>query len=369
MLKKPVINFPNEDFYNLLKYNEAILTKLPFSIFISDANMNVRFINDFAKDHFSIDQFTHLNTNLVTFFGRGNENISALIEKCISEKKEEIYYDVQVSSNSGVSSHNISILPLFDGKQFIGNIITMNDVTDYENMRKQLALKENLSSIGLLSAGVAHEINNPLEIINYYMQNLKLTNSDNQDIQEIVHDVQEEIVSISNIIDNLLLFSEDKHLDSHTIDVNNLIEGIVSLLSKASGKFNVKIVFSSSNDSILIDAVRTELKQVFLNILKNSLDVLEQDGLIEVYTTIINSQSDRPYVEILFKDNGPGIDNEIKDSIFIPFYSTKKGNSSNMGLGLSISYRIVNKYGGTMTMRNHSEGGCETLLTFPLVMT
>ncbi|MDC7226057.1 MAG: ATP-binding cassette domain-containing protein [Spirochaetales bacterium] len=359
------INYLNADFYNLLKYNEAVLKKLPSAILISDEMLNVRFINDIAKNYFEIDESVHPRIEMKQVLGEENSNVFNLLQSCIAERNEEIFYDVQVQYLKGLSSQNISIIPLFDGKLFIGSIITMDDVTEYETLRRQLSIKENLSSIGLLSAGVAHEINNPLEIINYYMQNLKLTNPDNEKIMEIVVDVQEEIKSISNIIDNLLLFSEDKKLTAETVEVNSLISGIVHLITKSTEERKIDLVFDTENEDIYIKTVRTELKQVFLNIIKNSIDAIKENGRISVSTALKLTDSERPVAEITFSDDGPGVDSEIIDNIFMPFYTTKTGSSNNMGLGLSISYRIVDKYGGTMDMNNLTSGGCRTTLTFP----
>lgn len=371
VIKEHSIKHMDIDFYNLLKYNEAILTHLPFSLMVTDTKRSVRLINDAAKTHFGVRDSSHLDISLKNLLGDNNREVYSLLKDRIIQQKEEYFFNVQMNTKKGKSSQNISILPLFDGKLFIGNIITMEDVTEYENLRRQLSLSENLSSIGLLAAGVAHEINNPLEIINYYMQNLKLTNPENKKLTEAVQDVEEEIVTISQIIENLLLFSENKKLETEDVEINSLLSGIIHLLRKSAEKRNIEIKFTEHYENLYLHASKTELKQVFLNILKNSFEALRDTGTVSVKTCLTTNETEskknRKLIQISFSDNGPGIDNKIVQSIFMPFFSTKNKPSPNMGLGLSISYNIVTKYGGTMKMKNKETGGCETLITLPAV--
>ena len=114
-------------------------------------------------------------------------------------------------------------------------------------------------------------------------------------------------------------------------------------------------------------AVKTELRQVFLNILKNSFEAIDGEGTITVVTRLINSDSDKKQVSIVFSDTGHGIDEQIIKNLFVPFFSTKNSLPLNMGLGLSISYNIITKYSGTMTIRNREGSGCETVITLPVI--
>lgn len=367
VIKEHSIKHVDPDFYQLLKYNEAILTHLPFSLMVTDTKRNVRLINNEAKTLFSFEESAHLHASLRNFLGPQNAEVYRLLKDRIIRQKEDYIFNIQIRTTKGLSSHNISVLPLFDGTLFIGNIITMEDVTEYENLRRQLSLSENLSSIGLLAAGVAHEINNPLEIINYYMQNLRLTKPDDPGIAETVREVEEEIVAISSIIDNLLLFSDSKKLENEQVELNSLLGGIIQLLKKTSENRNITLHYLPTPEELVTLAAKTELKQVFLNVLKNSFEALRDTGSILVEVSKAEDESGKPMAAIRFADTGPGIDDHIISSLFQPFFSTKKDAAPNMGLGLSISYNIVIKYGGTMNMRNAADGGCETLIRLPLL--
>ena len=243
----------------------------------------------------------------------------------------------------------------------------MEDVTEYEKLHRQLSLSENLSAIGLLAAGVAHEITNPLEVINYYMQRLKLNNNENSEIRNTVTDVNEEILSISNIIQNLLMFSESKMIEAEIVDLNFLLDTIIRLIRKSSVKENIIINYNAPEGEFNIKAVRTELKQVFLNIFKNSFEAIQEEGVIEVEIFEAVDNGDQHIVKIIIADNGKGLKESELNDLFKPFYTTKLKYSVNMGLGLSIAYEIVNRHDGSMSMKNGEECGCITELTFPLI--
>lgn len=107
-----------------------------------------------------------------------------------------------------------------------------------------------------------------------------------------------------------------------------------------------------------------EIKQVVLNLLKNSFEASDGGGVICIHTSSVNMDG-RPFACIIFKDDGIGIDDENPDNVFLPFYSTKKGNDANLGLGLSVSYGIVKKYNGNISVKNLKGSGCEFTITLP----
>lgn len=366
VIKEQSVSHMDFDFYKLLKYNEAVLTTLPFCLLVTDTKRKVRLINEAAKHHFGIEDTTHLDIDLKTLIGADNSAVYSLLKDSIIKKQEEYFYNIRMITNQGEYSYNISILPLFDGKLFIGNIIALEDVTEYEKLNRQLSLSENLSSIGLLAAGVAHEITNPLEIINYYMENLKLHYPDDERITEIKQEVDEEIHTISDIIENLLMFSENKKQELESVEINHLLSMIIKLLKKSSEKQNIMLTFEPDPATVYVRAAKTELKQVFLNILKNSIEAITCEGSIKVESRLKKNNGKHASVVITFIDDGPGIDNHIINNLFAPFFTTKQKPSLNMGLGLSISYNIVKKYAGNMTMRNRDGRGCETVISLPV---
>ena len=126
---------------------------------------------------------------------------------------------------------------------------------------------------------------------------------------------------------------------------------------------NINIIFEQEDEQILINANQTEIREVMLNLVKNSLDALEEGGEIEI--TLYNNP-EAGTVQITHKDSGPGITENLLPDIFLPFSTTKHDKESNMGLGLSIVYSIIQKHSGKITVENLPESGCQFTITLPL---
>ncbi|KKL51644.1 hypothetical protein LCGC14_2293440, partial [marine sediment metagenome] len=146
--------------------------------------------------------------------------------------------------------------------------------------RERLAEAEKLASVGRVTARIAHEINNPLEIIYNYLKYLKFNTSDN-DLRETVDDLHEEIASISNIVSNLITFSDSKKSGNEDIELNELIEKMVKMVKFNAQKKNIKINFSSAKETIRMRANKNEIKQVILNLMKNSFDASQKEYILD----------------------------------------------------------------------------------------
>jgi signal transduction histidine kinase len=130
-------------------------------------------------------------------------------------------------------------------------------MTHQERLRKQVVLSENLASVGLLAAGVAHEINYPLDIMSYYLENIRF-NADNATVQNSVKALEEEVSLIAQIVENLLTFSDKKGLALEQFDMVTLIKDLVDLIAHSAKKIDVRITFEASPDSIIVEANRNE---------------------------------------------------------------------------------------------------------------
>ncbi len=363
----PGVKYLEPDIYELLKYNEAILTKLPFALLVTDSRMNVRLMNEAAAALFSSQGSMHINEPLETFIGPRNHVFYETIRSRIETDSDNCFFNVELSLDDDLASKNVNIIPLYDGTYPIGKIITIEDVTEYERLRRQISLTENLSSLGLLAAGVAHEINNPLEIINYYVQNILLTNPDNPEIADSVRDIQEEIVTVSGIIGNLLVFSENRVQLEEKVDVHDLVSTMVRLMGRTFEEKSIRIHYEHQKQPFFVRGVRTELRQVLLNVFRNAYEAMSDGGEI-VVKTLSGPGPDSVEGIITITDTGPGIDKSIERDIFVPFYSSKSSPSPNMGLGLSISFSLVRKLGGSLELRNVPAGGCRVTIRLPTVI-
>jgi signal transduction histidine kinase len=270
---------------------------------------------------------------------------------------------MKIQENSTIN--NIKTYPVYDGLVVLGTILIIEDMTEYDNLQKQLILSEKLASVGMLAAGVAHEINNPLEIISNYLSYLKYTQS-NRDVIESVDNVNKEISNIAKIITNFVSFSDNRRIGLKIVDINVIIDDILQLL-RYNAKYNhIKINFSKENEEQLFKGDEGQLKQVILNLIRNSFEAMPEGGSITIQSSngIID---DSPSSTITFEDTGTGITSEDINSIFLPFYSTKSSKKSQLGLGLglSISYHIIESFKGTLQVANMDEGGCRFTINLP----
>ena len=176
--------------------------------------------------------------------------------------------------------------------------------------------------------------------------------------------IHNEITFITNIVSNLHSFSDNKRLTLEDIELNSLIQDMLTLIKHNAIKKNIGIDFKPFHKDIVICANRNEIKQVILNLLKNSFEAMLDKGQIDIETDMVHGEG-AEWVQITFVDNGPGIRVDNPDDIFLPFYSTKKEHNSKLGLGLSVRYGIIKKYSGEIQVRNLEGLGCEFKILIP----
>ena len=176
--------------------------------------------------------------------------------------------------------------------------------------------------------------------------------------------LHEQISSIANTVSTLHSFSDNTQGTNDDIDINDVIRNMLNLLKHNASYKYITIHFEPYEQELLIRANKHEIKQVILNLLKNSFEAMPSGGNIFIKTMPI-TENDSESVQMIFKDTGPGICDDNPNNVFLPFYSTKKGQEHNLGLGLSVSYGIIKKYNGTISVKNIDESGCQFVITLP----
>jgi signal transduction histidine kinase len=141
---------------------------------------------------------------------------------------------------------------------------------------------------------------------------------------------------------------------------------IIGLLQHSAHDKDISISFHSSEKEISLKVNRNEIKQVLLNLVKNSFEAMPGGGDIRIGTSLAADEKGRPCATIEFTDTGPGIQSANLNNVFIPFYSTRKGKGDNVGLGLSICYGIIKRHDGFMRVRNLERAGCQFTIKLPL---
>ena len=247
------------------------------------------------------------------------------------------------------------------------NRIKLSD-QDREKAVGQSEHASKMASIGRLAAGVAHEINNPLAIINekagLMKDILEVSGNipDNKDkFLSLISGIAESVNRCRTITHRLLGFSRRMEISQDAIDMNDAIQEVIGFLEKEILYRNIRLELNLQENLPKVITDKGQVQQVFLNIINNAIDALKKNGLINVTTYA----KDDKFIGIAIKDNGSGIPKENLKHIFEPFYSTKE-KGEGTGLGLSISYGIVQKLGGTILVESEINKGTTFSVELPL---
>jgi len=261
---------------------------------------------------------------------------------------------------------NIAIAPLVS-KDFsvIGRLIIVDDITERIDLEAQLSQSEKLSSIGLLAAGVAHEVNTPLAVISSYAQMLsKQVKSDGKQT-ELLEKITRQTFRASEIVNSLLNFSRTSSTEFTNIDVNRVIQDTLTLLEHQFKTARIKVEQDLQPELPAIYGNTGKLQQVFLNLFLNAKDAMPAGG------TLIISTTNGHNVQVKVSDTGSGIAQEHIHRIYDPFFTTKNkpktGHSGGTGLGLSVTYGIIQEHAGKIRVDSAPGKGTTFIMEFPLV--
>jgi two-component system NtrC family sensor kinase len=260
---------------------------------------------------------------------------------------------------------NVAITPLVT-KDFnvIGRLIIMDDITERVDLESQLSQADKLSSIGLLAAGVAHEVNTPLAVISSYEQMLSKQLQGDPQKSALLEKVTRQTFRASEIVNNLLNFSRTSGTEFTEIDINKIITDTMALLEHQFRTTKIKVQGELAGHLPTIEGNAGRLQQVFLNLFLNARDAMPQGGILRVAT------SNGDGVSVSVSDTGSGIAQEHIQRIYDPFFTTKsaprEGQQKGTGLGLSVSYGIIQEHAGKIRVESHPGEGTTFYLDFPL---
>jgi two-component system, NtrC family, sensor kinase len=256
---------------------------------------------------------------------------------------------------------NIALAPLQDGQGQTGALVVLEDVTARIGLEEQLQQREKLSSIGLLAAGVAHEVNTPLTGVSSYTQMLLGMFSENDPKHALLLKVRTQAERATNIVNNLLNFSRTgSATEFGEIEIARVLDDTLQLLEPQLRRNQIEILRSYDRDSPRVYGNSGKLQQVFTNLLLNARDAIPDGGRI----TISTSSSEDGSLTIEVADTGVGIAPENVAKIYDPFYTTK-GVGRGTGLGLAVSYGIVQEHAGHISVESTPGQGTSFRITLP----
>jgi PAS domain S-box-containing protein len=286
--------------------------------------------------------------------------VAELAARATDERVSGIY-KLKLQQRSGRTFViNASIAPLM-GKTGarLGRLILLDDITQRVQLEEQVLQNEKLTSLGLLAAGVAHEVNTPLAVISNYIQMLSKQIPGDDPRQKTIEKIVKQTFRASEIVNNLLNFSRIGPAEFIPVNLNSVVEETLSLVQHPFRTARINVIRSLAAELPPILGSSPRLQQVFLNLFMNARDAMSGGGMLEVRTSAHNGS-----VEIEITDTGTGISSDHLNRIFDPFFTTKSSGKGT-GLGLSVSYGIIHEHTGKVDVRSTPGKGTSFRLEFP----
>ena len=238
----------------------------------------------------------------------------------------------------------------------IGGLVTFRDVSEQKRTQELVLRSEKLSLAGQLAAGIAHEIRNPLTSVKGFLQLMKSGTF----TEKYIDIMSDELDRVEIILSELLMLAKPQAVKYRPIDIKDLVVDVVALLKKQAYLNNTSLLFLSSNQKIIINCDPIQMKQVFINFIKNSIEALPTDGRIEI---TLRQENNKAIIDIT--DNGHGIPEDKLKQVGQPFYTTKEKGT---GLGLMVSFKIIENHEGTITLKSKVSEGTTFTITLPCTM-
>lgn len=354
-----------EELSLLKEFNESIVESVNVGLIAVDENGKITRCNSSFEDILGYSREEALGSGIREMF---DEAFAKRIDSILGEDRWHLTeirnaYKVNTSARNGTNlTLNVSIAPLQTVMSVQkGAIVLLENVTQRVKFEENLQQSEKLSSIGLLAAGVAHEVNTPLTGVSSYTQMLLGMIPETDPKHALLEKVQKQTDRASDIVGNLLNFSRvGSSSEFDDVDVNMLLDSTLQLLEVQFRKSNIEVERNYSDAQPLVYGSAGKLQQVFTNLLLNSRDAIINGGSI-----VLTSRLDDEEVIIEVADTGVGIEADNLTRIFDPFFTTKPVGSGT-GLGMAVSYGIVQEHKGTISASSKLGKGTTFRIVLPI---
>lgn len=353
----------NEQEYNHLhQLNRLVLDSVAEGIYGIDLNANVIFWNRAAErlTGYQYDDFAEANwVELIHHTNKQGEKMhyhECKVYQALNHGKSMLVTDDIFWRKDGTSFPvDYSINPIYEKGIYVGTVITFTDTTEKRKTNELILKSEKLSIAGQLAAGLAHEIRNPLTSLKGFLQVIHAA----PEKMKLYYGIMGgELSRIETILSELLMLAKPQAIQFQANDIHEILRQVVVLLSPQALLQNISIEFEAPEKGCLINGDENQLKQVFINIIKNAIDAMESGGTI----TIVHELMPGKVAAVHIIDQGCGIPESKIKKIGEPFYTTKEKGT---GLGLMVTYKIVEHHHGTIDIHSEVGQGTRFTLKFP----
>lgn len=339
------------------KWWQSIIDAITDYLFVIDDNHNILRTNKTFASLFNKEPADIIMKRYYELFG-----LNAPHDWCIAPKSSDNITLNPVERNINDRVFLISSFPIFMDEQK-AMVYVMKDITEIRRLKDQIHHLDKLSSLGTLTSGVAHEINNPLTGIIGYTEMLLMKDGKDETIKRYLNKIYESAIRCKRIVENMLVFSRQTLPQKSIENINEVIDRTIELHEYSLRKNKVEI--NKSYDEVPYLAMdRQQMQQVILNLLINAEHaILEANTSGEIKIKTIYDKEGK-HIVLIITDNGTGIPKEILPKIFDPFFTTKPVNVGT-GLGLSIAHGIITEQGGTIEVESTVGEGTTFTITLP----
>ena len=321
---------------------KSIMNGTPDFITLQDTNLKYTFAGKAFCDYFKMDEKDIIGKTDSDIFTKQQAEINAHESTHILASGRPLAKEITFKRSNEQKWFHVVKVPVFDQDgSIIGLLLTARDISILKKFQNQLIQSQKMEDLGRLAGGVAHEINTPLGIILGYAQ-LMMDDVDDEELLESLEIIEKQAKVCRKIVADLLGFSRNSIAVSGKVDINESILQVIRLVEHAFFMDRIKIIFALDESIPPLTGDQDRLKQVWLNLLNNGADIIEQDGMIHIQSKLYAKERK---IVVSIADSGKGIAAEHLNSIFDPFFTTKQVGKGT-GLGLSVSFGIIKDHGG-----------------------
>jgi PAS domain S-box-containing protein len=364
--KEETIQHLTRELVDVKNFTESIIQSIGSGIIITEMNDTITYINKagerilgYAKEEligrpFNIFSLKEKQSATPSFLNNPDDLDTR--KEGWMKKKDETEFPVGFTINNHLSIR----------EERIGKIVVFRDLTSIYKIQEEILRMDRLVSLGKLASGIAHELRNPLAGIKTTAQALGEEMSGDDSRREYLHRITKEIDRLNDLLKTFFSFAKPQNLNLVYCHIKDIINEIIPFLIKEIADKGIRFVETYHPQLPKIKVDKTQMHQVFLNLFLNAIQAMPNGGelTIEANPMISNSLKEvkQNFVKIVISDTGRGIPSQIVHKIFDPFFTTK---SKGIGLGLSITYQIIKKHGGTIKVESQWEKGTSFVINLP----
>jgi two-component system, NtrC family, sensor kinase len=351
----------------LKEFNESIVESINAGLLAADLDGRITHLNSALENTFTITRDEAIGKRVEDLFA---EDFADTLHQVLGPdgwrlSQTRQIYKLHMTTRAGRSLVlNIALAPLRDdSNELTGALVMMEDVSERIHLEEQLQQREKLSSIGLLAAGVAHEVNTPLTGVSSYTQMLMSMLPENDPKHALLQKVSRQADRATDIVNNLLNFSRTGSATEFTeVNINRVLDDTLQLLEPQLRRSQIEIVRKYGTELPLVHGNSVKLQQVFTNLILNARDSIDNGTGKITLSTLAESDTGSLVVEVA--DNGAGIAPENVAKIYDPFFTTK-GVGGGTGLGLAVTYGIVQEHAGHISVSSAPGQGTTFRISLP----